>query len=94
MRIRTFEALDYLNSLWNQYTAQSIDDHIDQFATNVCISLCVISILPFTVCYDIGYKIGNDCYERKPEEWKEEEKPLPPPLRRSARLAEKRAKKL
>jgi len=93
----TCSLFDYITNKWNQIIPRSLDDQIDRFAENVCISICVISVIPFTLCYDITYEIGKDCYRWKPEweekeEEKEEEKLLPP--RRSARLAEKRAKKL
>ena len=95
----TFSLFDYITNRWNQIIPRSFDDQIDQLAANVCISLCVISAVPFTICYDVGYKIGKDCYRCKPE-WEENIEEIEKtkedviPLRRSARLAEKRAKKL
>jgi hypothetical protein len=97
MRVTTFIVVDYLNSLWNQPIQSSMEDRIDQFAKHVCISICALSVLPFILCYDIGHEIGNNCYQRNSEEEYEkevEEIEEKAPPRRSARLAEKQAKKL
>ena len=92
----TFEIINYLRNRWNRSIYSSIEDQLDQSIQNLCISLCIISVIPFTLCYDIG-----NCYiplwEREEIEEIEvtEETPKEVPIvlpRRSARLAEKRAK--
>jgi len=90
MLIVTFAAFNYLNTVWNQPNKQSIDDRMDQYVKNFCITLCISAVIPFTICYDIGHKIGKE-YCRSEEVVAAE--PVAP-LRRSARLAEKRAKQL
>ena len=81
MPIHTFYILDYIKDIWRE-------NQKDQFAKNICISVCMISILPFTMCYDLGYETITDCYRVEPVLEPEHF----PKLRRSPRLAEKRAR--
>ena len=76
-----------MKSIWNQHVKkESMDDNIESAFTAICTSVCIISILPFSTMYDIGYDIGTECM-----------RPVPvmqvTPLRRSARLAKKYAMK-
>ena len=68
----TFEVLHSLTRRWNQSVYSSIEDQIDQSIQNLCVGLCIISVIPFTVLYDIG-----NCYiplweKEEPEELEEE----------------------
>lgn len=62
---------------------------------SICVIASILSVLPFTFCYDIGYIIGTKYYAHSvatdvtPQI--AQSAPIVP-LRRSARLAEKRLK--
>ena len=84
----TRNVISYAKKHYDAIPGSSIDTTVDHMATCFVILLAV----PFTVCYDIGTALGDECMRKTPEETINEEKALAllqPPVRRSARLAEK-----
>lgn len=84
----TRNAVSYAKKHYDAIPGSSIDTTVDHMAT------CFVMLLaiPFTVCYDIGTALGEECMRKTPEEIVQEKKALAllqPSLRRSARLAEK-----
>jgi hypothetical protein len=87
MFTNTRSVVDYIKIQWNTFTKPiSLDDTMDESIKRITISLFLITVVPFVVCYDIGYTIGAECTRS------ESPIPEPTPLRRSARLAEKHRK--
>jgi hypothetical protein len=77
--------MDTMKSSWAQdVKKESIDNEVEHIYTAVCTSICIISILPFVMMYDIGYNIGSECTRPDPV--------MQVAPRRSARLAEKYAR--
>lgn len=83
----TRNAVSYAKTHYNSIPGSSIDTTVDHIATCFVVLLAV----PFTVCYDIGTALGEECMRNTPDETLQK---LQPPLRRSARLAEKARSKL
>ena len=89
----TRNILNYAKKHYDAISESRIDQQIDHF------TICTVVLLavPFTVSYDIGVTLGEECMRSTPDETIKEEKPhalLQSPLRRSARLAEKARSKL
>ena len=79
----TRNVVSYAKKHYDGIRDRSIDTQLDHIATCVAVFFAI----PFTVCYDIGTAIGDECMRTTPEEIVQEEKAVP--VRRSARLAEK-----
>lgn len=73
----------YAKKHYDSIPGSSIDATVDHMAT----CFVVLLAIPFTVCYDIGATLGDECMRTTAEEIVQEEKAVP--VRRSARLAEK-----
>lgn len=88
----TYSWIHYMKKAWTTPVPNTVDDQIDRSVKNISISIFVISILPFTCCYDIGYSIGSNYVQATPTIQKEDTTVEAFVVRRSARLAEKRVK--
>ena len=92
MFTNTYYMKDYLQTMWEK------DGYIDHTMDCICMTFCVVMILPLVASYDLGYDLGTTCFKRRVEVDYEEsdvedEAPPPPSIvpRRSARLAAKAA---
>jgi hypothetical protein len=88
----TYSWMSYMKKVWADPVTNTIEDQIESSVKNISISIFVISILPFTCCYDIGYSIGSNYVQATPTIQKEDTTVEAFVVRRSARLAEKRVK--
>jgi len=81
-----------MKKVWTDPVTNTIEDRIESSVKNISISIFVVSILPFTCCYDVGYAIGYNYMQETPSVEKENTTVEAFVVRRSARLAEKKLK--
>jgi hypothetical protein len=90
----THSWMSYMKKVWTDPVRNTIEDQIESSVKNISISIFVVSILPFTCCYDVGYTIGYRCTQETPSIEKEDATVEAFVVRRSARLAEKKLKSM